>query len=307
VSTRITVVVPTFRRPDGLARALGALREQHDPQVPWELVVVDNDDAPGADSVFSTITAGWDAPARLVRETRRGAAWARNAGIAAAEGDVIAFLDDDVVPDHNWLSRLVAPVLAGRCDGTGGLVRLDPTVAVPDWLGGDWRGYLSEYSRGDAEHDIDESDYVLSASAAFRTDLLRQVGGFDPALGPRPGVPMVDDDIDLCRRVIGAGGRIRYVPDAVVVHELPAHRLTRTYMLRRTYAQGRSDWLLDREINAQRPLGGAQGIAVHLGRLLGERVREGLWHPEVAMGAVFSVSQTVGFLREAAAAKLARR
>jgi GT2 family glycosyltransferase len=307
VSTRITVVVPTFRRPEGLARALGGLREQRDPGVPWELLVVDNDDAPGSESVFSSLTADLEAPARLVREPRRGAASARNAGIAAAEGDVIAFLDDDVVPAADWLSELVAPVLAGQCDGAGGLVRLDPTVPVPGWLGTDWRGYLSEYSRGETDHDIAEGDYVLSASAAFRTDLLRELDGFDTALGPRPGVPMVDDDIDLCRRVMQAGRRIRYVPGAVVVHELPAHRLTRGYMLRRTYAQGRSDWLLDREVNIQRPLGGAQGIVVHFGRLLGERVREGLWHPEAAMGAVFAASQTAGFLREAAAAKLGRR
>ncbi|MBV9042236.1 MAG: glycosyltransferase family 2 protein, partial [Acidimicrobiia bacterium] len=137
MTTRITVVVPTFRRPGGLSQALGALREQHDPHVPWELVVVDNDDAPGAESVFSTMTAGLVAPARFVREPRRGAAPARNAGIAAAEGDVIAFLDDDVVPGPEWLAELTAPVLAGRCDGTGGLVRLDPSVAVPEWLGSD--------------------------------------------------------------------------------------------------------------------------------------------------------------------------
>src|SRR5205807_373924 len=113
-------------------------------------------------------------------------------------------------------------------------------------------------------HEIAAADYVLSASAAFRTDLLRRIGGFDPILGPQPGVPMVNDDIDLCRRAMRAGARIRYVPDAVVVHDVPPHRLTRSYLLRRTYAQGRSDWLLDRDENEARPLGGARGILVHL-------------------------------------------
>jgi GT2 family glycosyltransferase len=307
VTASITVVVPTFRRPAGLARALGALSEQRDPGAEWDVVVVDNDSPPGAEPTFAAFAARLGRDARLVREHRRGAAPARNAGIAAAGGDVVAFLDDDVVPADDWLRQLVEPVLSGRSEGAGGRVRLDPTVALPRWLGGDWLGYLSAFDLGGDAHEIGADEYVLSASAAFRVDVLHRVGGFDPVLGPRPGVPMVNDDIDLCRRVMGDGGRISYVPSAVVVHELPPHRLTRRYMLRRTYAQGRSDWLLDREANSRRPLGGTQGIVVHLGRLLGDRMREGPWHPDVAMGAVLSVSQTTGFLREAAAAKLGRR
>lgn len=307
MSAPITVVVPTFRRPDGLTRALEALAGQQDPGAPWDVVVVDNDDPPGAQPVFSGLAPHFNGRARLVREARRGASRARNAGIAAASGEVVAFLDDDVVPAGDWLRQLVEPVLSGRCEGAGGRVLLDPAVAIPRWLGADFLGYLSAFDLGDEVHDIGPDDYVLSASAAFRADALHRVGGFDPVLGPRPGVPMVNDDIDLCRRVMGDGGRISYVPSAVVVHELPHHRLTRRYMLRRTYAQGRSDWLLDREANSRRPLGGTQGIVVHLGRLLGDRMREGPWHPGVAMGAVLSVSQTTGFLREAAAAKLRRR
>jgi glucosyl-dolichyl phosphate glucuronosyltransferase len=307
LTARITVVVPTFQRPDGLARALGALATQRDPQAPWDVIVVDNDDPPGAESTFSRVAPALDVPARLVRESRRGASAARNAGIASADGDIVVFLDDDVVPERDWLRHLVAPLLADHSDGAGGRVRLDPSVPLPRWVGADWRGYLSEYTRGELEHDIAADDYVLSASAAFRTDLLRKLGGFDTVLGPRPGLPMVDDDLDLCRRVMNSGARIRYVPDAVVVHELPAHRLTPTYLLRRTYAQGRSDWLLDREVNAGRPFGGARGILVHLWRLLGDRAGEGLWHPETAMGAALSISQVTGFLREAAAHKLRRR
>ena len=304
MTARVTVVLPTFRRPDGLARALAALAEQRDVRVPWDVVVVDNDDPPGAATTFSSLAPRLPVDARFIREPQRGAALARNTGIAAAEGDVIAFLDDDVVPSADWLARLVEPVLDGRSDGAGGRVQLDPNVPLPPWLGADWRGYLSEYDGGAAEHEIGNDEYVLSASAAFRTDVLRRIGGFDPLLGPRPGEPMVNDDIDLCRRLMRSGARIHYVPDAVVVHEVPAHRVTRRYLVRRAYAQGRSDWLLDREANAHRPLGGSRGMLVHLGRLLGDRAREGLWHQEAAMGAVLAVSQFGGFLREAATHKL---
>jgi glycosyltransferase involved in cell wall biosynthesis len=294
----VTVVLPTFRRPNGLARVLGALAEQQDPGVPWDVVVVDNDQRPGAAAVFAAHEHDLPVPASIVHEPTPGATRARNSGVALASGDVIAFVDDDVVPDRAWLARLVAPIVSGRADAAGGRVALDPSVPLPSWLGPDWIGYLSLYERGPDERVLASDDYVLTANAAFRAERIRAIGGFDEVLGPRAGSPMVNDDLDLCHRLAAAGGSIVYVPDAVVVHDVPADRLTVRYLLRRAYAQGRSDWLLDRVRNSQRPLGGAQGILVHAGRLLRDRWHEGLWHPDVAMSAALTVSHMLGVLRE---------
>jgi glycosyltransferase involved in cell wall biosynthesis len=286
---------------------LRALSEQQDPHVPWDVLVVDNDCGGGTASVFAAQSAALPVAASLVHEPVPGATRARNAGISRASGDIVAFVDDDVVPDPGWLARLVAPLVCGQADATGGRVTLDPSVPLPRWLGPDWVGYLSHYDRGSAEQLLGDDDYVLTANAAFTTDRLRELGGFDESLGPRPGSPMVNDDLDLCRRFTARGGRIVYVPDAVVVHDVPGERLTRRYLLRRAYAQGRSDWLLDRRRNARRPLGGAQGMLLHTGRLLRDRAREGLWHTDVAMGAALALSLLLGFLREDASNLWKRR
>jgi glycosyltransferase involved in cell wall biosynthesis len=303
----VTVVLPTFRRPDPLGRAMRSLAAQQDPGVEWELIVVDNDEAPGVEAAVHALAADIPAAVMVLRESRRGAAYARNAGIDAAKGEVVAFIDDDVVAAPSWLGALTAPIVDGRSEGAGGPVELDPSVGLPPWVSKDWRGCLSEYSRGSEERELPAGDFVLTASAAFRTDLLRETGGFDPILGPAQRVPIFfNEDVDLCRRFSARGGRIRYVPAAAVTHEVPPERLRPGYFVKRTYAQGRSDWLLERETNGRRPLGGAQGIVVHLSRLLRDRIREGPWHPDVAMGAALSVVHTSGFLREAAAAKLTR-
>jgi len=301
----VTVVLPTYRRPAALARALSALASQ-EIGVAWELVVIDNDEPPGAEAVFEECSRGLDADAWFIREPRRGPAVARNTGIDAAQGQVVAFIDDDVTAGPTWLTAITTPILEGRSEGAGGSVDLDPSVPLPRWIGKDWRGYLSEFSRGPDEHDLSPGDFVLTASAAFRTDLLREVGGFNPMLGPSQRLPIFfNEDVDLCRRFADRGGRIRYVPDARVVHEVPPERLTPMYFVRRAYARGRSDWLLDRAVNVRRPLGGTRGMLIHFGRLLGDRVREGLWHPDVAMGAALSAAHTGGFIREAAVHKLA--
>jgi len=295
----VTVVLPTLRRPDALARAMSSLAMQ-ETGFDWELVVVDNDIAPGAEAIIDALAPSIPAAVTVLREARRGAAYARNTGIDAAKSEVVAFVDDDVVAGSTWLAALAAPILEGRAEGAGGPVKLDPAVPLPYWVSRDWRGCLSEFDRGQHERDLEAGDFVLTASAAFRTDLLRETGGFDPILGPAQRVPIFfNEDVDLCRRFSALGGRIRYVPEAAVVHEVPPERLRPGYFVKRTYAQGRSDWLLERETNARRPLGGAKGMVIHLGRLLGDRMREGPWHPDVAMGATLSVVHTAGFLREA--------
>jgi glycosyltransferase involved in cell wall biosynthesis len=302
--TNLTVILPTFRRPDALGRALDALAAQEDPGVAWELVVIDNDDPPGAEATVDDRGRHLPVPVRFVREPRRGASHARNRGIEEATGDIIVMLDDDVVPKADWLARLVEPILEGRCDATGGRVILDPTVAWPRWLDPTVAHYLSLFEP--SEHEV-ELEALLTASAAWATDLLRKTGGFDPALGPRDGVPLVADDNDLTRRFIQAGGRVRFVPDAIVVHELTRERLRKRYLLRRAWAQGRSDWILDREQLLDRRFHGARSAKDWLATEVRRRFRDGVTKPHVTFHLACDLVRTAGALREGASWYVRRR
>lgn len=304
----VTVVLPTHRRPAGLRRALQGLARQADPGGAWDVVVVDNDAAPGTAQAIVDSVGEVGVPVRVVLETTLGASWARNAGIREAKGSIVAFLDDDVEPADDWLRALVRPLVEGRCDGVGGRVRLDPSVGVPSWMPVWLLPYLAEYHP--SPHPIDLSElpagvltepYLLTANAAFTRDILDRAGGFDPLLGPRSGVPMVNDDVSLCRRVFAAGGVILYEPAAEVEHELPRHRLTRRFFIRRLYAQGRSDWLLDREVVGTRRTAGANtatvAFALHFVRL----AREGLLPPQPYTYLWTQIAWRSGYLREALA------
>ena len=295
----VTVVLPTYRRDDALARAMQGLAVQEDPGVTWDLVVVDNEDPPGADATYTAGAEGFPVPVRLVREAEKGACSARNRGLAEVTGTIVAFIDDDVVPNPDWLRRIIAPILAGRCDGTGGRVVLDPTVPVPGWMHPHVLALLSAFDLGDEERPLEPpDDYLLTANAAFVTEGIRAIGGFDPSLGPRPGVPMVNDDVDLFRRLVAAGHAVHYVPDAVVTHELPPERLNPKYVIRRAYAGGRSDWVLDRarfEDMAAKGTGGAVG---RLGRDAGSLVLHGFWRRDLTIFATW-VARVAGFCREA--------
>lgn len=303
-----TVILPTFRRPRALERALASLAAQRAPGLTWELVVIDNDDPPGSEAVFRAGVERLPVPARYVREPRRGVAHARNLGIAEASGGIVAMMDDDVVAAEDWLARLLEPILSGRCDGTGGRVLLDPAVPRPRWFDELGIGaYLASWDLGHQERDLVYWEIVLTANAAFRADLLRETGGFDPSLGPRGRLPMVADDNLLVRKFRACGGRMRWVPAAVVIHELTSERLSRGYLLRRAYAQGRSEWILDRELLSQRKLNGARVALGWLGHEFRLRWREGIHRPAVSFHVATDLARTFGALREAASWALPRR
>ncbi|MCU1460279.1 MAG: glycosyltransferase family 2 protein, partial [Acidimicrobiales bacterium] len=244
---------------------------------------------------------------RVVVEPAPGATAARRRGLAEASGDVVAFLDDDVVPRPDWLARLIEPILAGRADGTAGTVLLDPDVARPGWLDEDAiGGYLTKYQPGDEERPLRPGEWLVTANAAFLSGRLRDADPFDDRLGPRRGTPLVNDDVVLLRRFVAAGGRVHLAPEAVVVHELPPERLRVAYLLRRAWAQGRSDWRLDRDALATRPLAGSGRAVAALTEQLGRRAREGPWRPPVAMHAGCDIARAGGWLAEAAQSLMAR-
>jgi GT2 family glycosyltransferase len=299
----VTVVVPTFRRPDGLRRLMKGLAAQVCPGTPWSVLVVDNDDPPGAEEVFSEAAALLPVPARLVFEPRRGASHARNRGIAEAEHPVVAFVDDDVSPELGWLAALLEPIASGRCDATGGRVMLDPAVPRPRWFHEQRLGpSLAAFDLGTEELELAPADYVLTANAAFTKATLEESGGFDPALGPRDGIQLVNDDVDLCRRVMAAGARLRYVPSALVVHDLPRARLKRRWLVRRLYMQGRSNWLLDREELATRRGAEAVRMILELAFRWARSARQGPWRRWAAHQMLWDGAAACGFLREAATA-----
>src|SRR5579863_4056039 len=103
-----SVVIPTYRRPEDLARAIGSVLAQAGVSASVEIVVVDNDPDGSAQPTVEAIAARSGLPIRYVHERRPGISHARNTGVAQAAGRYLAFLDDDEVADPHWLAPFLA-------------------------------------------------------------------------------------------------------------------------------------------------------------------------------------------------------
>jgi glycosyltransferase involved in cell wall biosynthesis len=293
----VTVVVPTFRRPESLHRVLRGLAAQADPGAPWDVLVVDNDPARSASLTVEEAVAGTSLTCRLLHQPEVGSAHARNLGISEASGSIVALIDDDVVPAPDWLRQIVRPILDGVCEGTGGSVVLDPAVSRPGWFDEPGiGGYLAAFAP--EARPLGPADFVLTANAAFRADPLRATGGFVTSLGPRGSTPLVCDDNLLTRKFLATGATMRFVPEAVVTHELVHTRLNRRYLLQRSWAQGRSDWILDRTTYETRRFNGLRVALDWLGHELNERWAEGILRAPVAFHAATDIARFAGAVRE---------
>jgi len=225
----VSLIVPTQRRPAGLATALQSLVAQTgvDPGR-LELVVADNDAVPSARDFVEALTAPF--PVRYVHEPRPGVANVRNAALAVASGELIAFLDDDEEAPPDWLSRMLAAMDELGVDVVFGPVR----GRAPE---GDvrHRAYLEAFfSRtGPDRTQVLDHYHGCGNSLIRRAALPHPTGPFDPARNASGG----EDDL-LFGQMKAAGAAFGWAAEAFVWEDPAPGRLTLAYTLRRAFAYG---------------------------------------------------------------------
>ncbi len=240
----VSVIVPTAGRPERIAPCVGALQRLRYPS--FEIVIVDNaPDRPGTRTAVEAIAAE-DARVRYVAEPAPGSSVARNRGIRVARADLLAFTDDDVTVDPEWLSWLVEPFLRDPQVGVVTGLVMPAHMDTPEQR---WFEEYSGFGKGLTprvydlgEHSAPEqllypywgAAFGSGNSMAFRRGLIEALAGFDPALGA--GSPArAGADIDSFTRAILAGSRLAYEPRSVCWHD---HRAEGAALRRQTFSYG---------------------------------------------------------------------
>jgi glycosyltransferase involved in cell wall biosynthesis len=240
---RITVILCTYNRCQSLARALeSAAALELPPQAEWEVLVVDNNSKDETRSLIQGFCERYPGKFRYLSEPQPGKSHALNAGIRAARGDVLAFMDDDVKVDPEWLRNLTATLEDGRFAGSGGRILPEWTCPPPPWLPVQERyglAPLAMFDLGPEAADLEEPPF--GTNMAFRRDVFEKYGGFRTDLGPRPGSEIRNEDTEFGRRLLAAGERLRYEPSAVVHHSVPDNRLRQQYFLKWWADKARAD------------------------------------------------------------------
>jgi hypothetical protein len=236
-----SVVVPTIcRHPELLVRTIESLTMLDYPN--FELLVVDN--TPGAESALPALPG--DARVRVLRERRRGVSTARNCGLRAAEGEIVAFTDDDAEVDDRWLRAFGARFATDpSVDALGGLVLPRELETVSQlWFEEFYGGFSQSYAPASWSSELVADDDVLfpyaagrfgaGCNMAFRRDAIDRIGGFDEQLGA--GTPARGgEDLLIFVSFATSGATVGFEPSALVRH---SHRSTKREFFRQVLGYG---------------------------------------------------------------------
>jgi len=201
----VTVIVPVFEDLERLTTCLRCLAAQDYPADLIEVTVIDN---ASRTDLRSALPPG-DARFRLIREEQRGSYAARNAGLRAGYGDVVAFTDADCRPRPNWLRTAVAALAVPEApDAVGGSIRLFFRDGAEPRTGPELYESAHEF---DQKAFIEWGRFAATANLVVRRSTIELVGPFNAEL-------QSGGDDDWGHRLHDAGGRLRYCEEAIVDH-----------------------------------------------------------------------------------------
>lgn len=230
-STLVSVIIPTQRRPQSLETAArSAMRQGLPPPCALELVIVDNDEAGSARSVAAALAEEASCPVRYVHEPSPGVANARNAGLAAARAELIAFLDDDEEAPMGWLAELLAVRARFDADAVFGPVR----GRAPEGFERHRAYFEAFFSRtGPAETGVTDAFWGCGNSLVRRAALPDPDRPFSTARNHIGG----EDDL-MFGEMAASGARFAWAADAWVWEDPDPRRLSLRYTIPRAFAYG---------------------------------------------------------------------
>ncbi len=196
---KISIVVCAYNAETTIRECLDGIRALDYPD--YETIVIDDG------STDETAAIAREYAVRMVSTENRGLSNARNLGLELASGEIVAYLDSDAYPDPHWLQYLARTFLASTHVGVGG-----PNLPPP---GDGWIAESVAAAPGGPTHVLitdEQAEHIPGCNMAFRTDALRDIGGFDPRFRA------AGDDVDVCWQLQARGWTLGFSPAAVVWH-----------------------------------------------------------------------------------------
>jgi glycosyltransferase involved in cell wall biosynthesis len=209
----------------------------------WDVVVVDNNSSDQTRRVVESFCQRFPKRFEYYFEPRQGKSFALNSGVRKSKANVIAFVDDDVEVDSNWLNNLTRHLTDGPWSGVGGRILPEAGFTPPQWMEtGDRYSLapLAVFDRGSVPGELEEPPF--GTNMAFRREMFLKYRGFRTDLGPLPGSDLRhNEDSEFGSRLLAYGERFWYEPAAIVYHSVPQDRIRKEYFLSWWFDKTRAD------------------------------------------------------------------
>ncbi|MEQ8538519.1 MAG: hormogonium polysaccharide biosynthesis glycosyltransferase HpsE [Coleofasciculus sp. D1-CHI-01] len=237
MSVDFTVAIPTYNGASRLPKLFEKLRQQTGlDQIYWEIIVIDNNSSDNTAQVVQEYQGNWlpGVPLTYILEPEQGAAFARLRAVQEAQGELIGFLDDDNLPNPDWIAQAYSFAQEHPQAGAfSGQIHGDFEVEPPENFQR-IQAFLAIREHGSTPHQFEPQNLRLppAASLVVRKKAWCETVPSRPTLtGKLPGVMIQGDDYEPLLYIYKAGWEIWYHPDLHTYHQIPHWRLERNYLL----------------------------------------------------------------------------
>ena len=245
----ITIVIPTKNRCELLRELLNSLEQLRGlTRIKPNIIVGDNVSTDSTWKMLEMRKASFPTELMPLRVSSRGKSAVLNEAIRRSNGEVLAFLDDDVLVDESWLEEIEVFFQKNPSTYVGqGIIR----TTARDSLDPEVRRLLQRYRtipQLEFSSDIGDLHSLNGANIAIRRAVFDRVGYFDERLGP--GASGTSEDVELAQRILKSGMKIGYMQRAIVYHRVDPERLTEKYFKLTHWRQGASRFLMKKRSSA---------------------------------------------------------
>ena len=236
---QISVIVCTYNRADMLANALESLLQQTLAKDLFEIIVVDNASTDTTPAVVKSFQANHpEHNIGLMREDCLGLGYARNAGFRRAQGEYVAFMDDDAQASQDWLETALScfQEIQPPPFAIGGKILPIYNSPKPKWFKDEWE----TRTWGEQPRLLRKGESFSGSNMIFKKEVLQAYGGFDTRVGVKGVYLSVGEETGLFQRIWQEEGAacFYYSPRLVVYHAVPHYKMTVSYSLKRAFVTG---------------------------------------------------------------------
>lgn len=250
---RLSVVIATYNRSEELISTLNSFLEQKLDRSLWEVLVVNNNSTDNTEELFAAFIAkNPNCGFRIIFEPRQGLSYARNCGIDNTTADVIVMVDDDVQVENDFLT-IYYDFFTNNSDAaaSGGRVIPKYNFKAPKWLSPFTEKPIGGTLNMGARIKEFGTGYPTGCNMAFRRSAVERSGGFNTSLGRTGGKLLAGEEKDFFDRIKRCGGRVFYLPTAIVYHIIPKERFSKEYFDKVTLMIGCSERIRTKSISTK--------------------------------------------------------
>lgn len=244
---KATIAVCTYNRAKLLALCIESLSKINFASQDFEVMVVDNS---STDNTKEVCAKAKDLYPQLnfkyVVETQQGVGFTRTRCAVEAEGEIVAYIDDDCLAEENWLQYIVEFYEQHpEAMSTGGKIIPKYLVPVADWFGKYFWGLVGHYDQGNKVFRMTGVRYPSGANMHFRKSAFEKYGYFEGALGRSGKSLMAGEEKAMYLKLINNNEKVYYLPHVVVHHHVEGNKFDKAYVRRHSYGIGGSERLMN--------------------------------------------------------------